>query len=233
MDDLRANVPRQRHHAQRRTSIATSGSRAARLPSATIFVATAILVIGPLISIAVYATIYHGLLSVGVMLSNPPRTHFIDLPGSFYQHVMKAECKGFHTSTRCSSSRARERCGGRHRGGGIWAFQIAIRHVRLAPSRTGRSWLVGSPSATSRRRLAGCRSGLALPLASERPVRLRRVAEDIRRGCAPHRHHGHGRAVFGTGPCLMCPMLAHSLSCRVKAAFIDPCAKGAGEHATM
>ena len=38
-----------------------------------------------------------GLLSVGVMLSNPLGSHFIDFPGSFYQHVMKAECRGFYT----------------------------------------------------------------------------------------------------------------------------------------
>jgi len=58
--------------------------------------ATLILVLGLLTSITIYAAIYHGLLSVGVMLSNPLGTHFIDFPGSFYQHVMKAECQGFH-----------------------------------------------------------------------------------------------------------------------------------------
>ena len=30
------------------------------------------------------------------MLDNPLGTHAIDFPGSFYQHIMKAECKGFH-----------------------------------------------------------------------------------------------------------------------------------------
>ena len=29
------------------------------------------------------------------MLSNPLGSHFIDFPGSFYQHVMKAELSGF------------------------------------------------------------------------------------------------------------------------------------------
>jgi hypothetical protein len=38
--------------------------------------------------------IYHGLLSIGVMLSNPLGTDLIDFPGSFYQHVMKSELRG-------------------------------------------------------------------------------------------------------------------------------------------
>lgn len=41
--------------------------------------------------------IYHGLLSIGVMLANPLGTEFIDFPGSFYQHIMKAEIDGFRT----------------------------------------------------------------------------------------------------------------------------------------
>ena len=58
--------------------------------------ASVMLVLGLLISIMVYAAIYHGLLSVGTMLSNPLGSHFIDFPGSFYQHVIKAECRGFY-----------------------------------------------------------------------------------------------------------------------------------------
>ena len=54
---------------------------------------TVMLVLGLLISIMVYAAIYHGLLSVGTMLSNPLGSHFSDFPGSFYQHVIKAECR--------------------------------------------------------------------------------------------------------------------------------------------
>ena len=41
--------------------------------------------------------IYHGLLSIGVMIANPLGTDLIDFPGSFYQHVMKAELSGFAT----------------------------------------------------------------------------------------------------------------------------------------
>ena len=32
------------------------------------------------------------------MLANPLGTDFINFPGSFYQHIIKAECKGFYAS---------------------------------------------------------------------------------------------------------------------------------------
>ena len=60
--------------------------------------ATCMMVLGWLVSVLVYPIIYHGLLSIGVMLANPLGTDFINFPGSWYQHVMKQECKGFYTS---------------------------------------------------------------------------------------------------------------------------------------
>mmetsp|Transcript_5248 Transcript_5248/g.8804 ORF Transcript_5248/g.8804 Transcript_5248/m.8804 type:complete len:324 (+) Transcript_5248:2-973(+) len=62
------------------------------------FVATGMVFFEWLVSLLVYPIIYHGLLSIGVMLDNTLGADFIDFPGSWYQHVMKAECKGFTTS---------------------------------------------------------------------------------------------------------------------------------------
>lgn len=53
---------------------------------------------GPLRAPPLVQVIYHGLLSIGVMLANPLGTECIDFPGSFYQHIMKAECEGFRSS---------------------------------------------------------------------------------------------------------------------------------------
>ena len=63
--------------------------------------ATLLVLCGLVVSLVVYPIIYHGLLSIGVMLSNPLGTDIIDFPGSFYQHVMKAELTGF---TRCADT---------------------------------------------------------------------------------------------------------------------------------
>jgi len=61
-------------------------------PFATVFI-----LLGLLMSVVIYPVIYHGLLSIGVMLANPLGSDFIDFPGSFYQHIMQAEFRGFHT----------------------------------------------------------------------------------------------------------------------------------------
>ena len=61
------------------------------------WMATCLLLCGCFLSILIYPVIYHGLLSIGVMLANPLGTDLIDFPGSFYQHVMKAELAGFAT----------------------------------------------------------------------------------------------------------------------------------------
>lgn len=53
---------------------------------------------GWIVTAVAYPIIYHGLLSIGIMVSNPLGEHFIDLPGNFYSNVMKAEYKGFHAS---------------------------------------------------------------------------------------------------------------------------------------
>ena len=58
------------------------------------WMATCLLLCGCFLSILIYPVIYHGLLSTGVMLSNPLGTDVIDFPGSFYQHVMKSELRG-------------------------------------------------------------------------------------------------------------------------------------------
>lgn len=63
------------------------------------WMATLLIFFGLIVSIIIYPVIYHGLLSIGVMLSNPLGTDLIDFPGSFYQHVMKAEILGFCRST--------------------------------------------------------------------------------------------------------------------------------------
>ena len=68
------------------------------------WMATLLIFFGLVVSIIIYPVIYHGLLSIGVMLSNPLGTDLIDFPGSFYQHVMKAEILGF-----CKSTDARHR----------------------------------------------------------------------------------------------------------------------------
>jgi len=57
--------------------------------------ATAMLVFGSWVSVVLYPVMFHGLLSVGIMLDNTLGTDFIDFPGTFYQHIMKAEIKGF------------------------------------------------------------------------------------------------------------------------------------------
>jgi hypothetical protein len=62
------------------------------------YVATGMIVAGWLVTAVAYPILYHGLLSIGIMVSNPLGPHFIDLPGEFYTNVMKAECKGFHAS---------------------------------------------------------------------------------------------------------------------------------------
>ncbi|KAL1522857.1 hypothetical protein AB1Y20_017824 [Prymnesium parvum] len=62
------------------------------------FAATGMIIAGWLITAVSYPIIYHGLLSIGIMVSNPLGEHFIDLPGQFYSQVMRAECKGFHAS---------------------------------------------------------------------------------------------------------------------------------------
>ena len=53
-------------------------------PALEVYNATSILMlaVGLLLSILIYASIYHGLLSIGVMLTNPLGSHFIDFPGS-------------------------------------------------------------------------------------------------------------------------------------------------------
>ena len=62
------------------------------------FTASTLILGGLVVSILIYPIIYHGLLSIGVMLSNPLSTDLIDFPGSFYQSVMKAELNGFAKS---------------------------------------------------------------------------------------------------------------------------------------
>eukprot|EP00308_Calcidiscus_leptoporus_P008578 CAMPEP_0119361346 /NCGR_PEP_ID=MMETSP1334-20130426/8675_1 /TAXON_ID=127549 /ORGANISM="Calcidiscus leptoporus, Strain RCC1130" /LENGTH=460 /DNA_ID=CAMNT_0007376333 /DNA_START=51 /DNA_END=1433 /DNA_ORIENTATION=- len=57
---------------------------------------TLMILVGWLVSVLVYPIIYSGLLFIGTMLSNPLGKDYIDFPGSFYQHIMKAECKGFY-----------------------------------------------------------------------------------------------------------------------------------------
>jgi hypothetical protein len=68
-------------------------------PAAFVYSWTAncVVIAGLLISVIIYPIIYHGLLSIGIMLSTPLGPDFIDFPGSFYQHIMKAEFKGFYT----------------------------------------------------------------------------------------------------------------------------------------
>ena len=61
------------------------------------FVDSSLIICSWLLSVCMYPLIYSGLLSIGIMLVNPLGSDFIDFPGSFYQHVMKAECKGFHS----------------------------------------------------------------------------------------------------------------------------------------
>jgi len=61
--------------------------------------ATCLIFCGFFVSILIYPVIYHGLLSIGVMLSNPLGTDLIDFPGSFYQHIMKSELEGFAKCT--------------------------------------------------------------------------------------------------------------------------------------
>ena len=62
------------------------------------YTASTLILGGLVVSILIYPIIYHGLLSIGVMLSNPLGTDLIDFPGSFYQSVMKAELNGFAKS---------------------------------------------------------------------------------------------------------------------------------------
>jgi hypothetical protein len=61
------------------------------------WVATGCVLCGLVVSIIMYPIIYHGLLSIGVQLSNPLGVDLINFPGSFYQHIMKAEVTGFGT----------------------------------------------------------------------------------------------------------------------------------------
>ena len=53
------------------------------------------IVVGWLVAVLMYPIIYNGLFSIGVMLANPLGKDFINFPGSFYQHILKAEMKGF------------------------------------------------------------------------------------------------------------------------------------------
>jgi len=59
------------------------------------YVAIAMIGFGWVASVLMYPIIYNGLFSIGVMLSNPLGKDFINFAGSFYQHIMKAEIKGF------------------------------------------------------------------------------------------------------------------------------------------
>ena len=75
--------------------------------------ATCLIFCGLLVSIVIYPVIYHGLLSIGVMISNPLGTELVDFPGSFYQHVMKAELSGFAKCTDAVDLKTDRAAGGR------------------------------------------------------------------------------------------------------------------------
>merc|ERR1719399_472577 len=60
------------------------------------YLSTLMNLVGWLVAVLVYPIIYSGLLFIGTMLSNPLGKDYIDFSGSFYQHIMKSECKGFY-----------------------------------------------------------------------------------------------------------------------------------------
>ncbi|KAL3916691.1 MAG: hypothetical protein SGPRY_006711 [Prymnesium sp.] len=66
------------------------------------YIATGMILAGWLVTAVSYPIIYHGLLSIGIMVSNPLDRHFIDFPGQFYSNIMKAECNGFISNADCS-----------------------------------------------------------------------------------------------------------------------------------